>query len=127
SVAQLDDDGIGRFRWKHKALPGPSLEAGKPRYGRDRRDTGKLRPRVERGNPQGLQGAGRDMRARGGIVDEHHVHVAAEQALNRGARAAIRNLVELDAGRLLKEHGGEMERVADSGMRDIDLARLPLG
>jgi sRNA-binding protein len=33
-------------------------------------------------------GAGRDMRARGGIVDEHHVHVAAEQALNRGARTA---------------------------------------
>ena len=64
------------------------------------------------------------MRARGGIVDEHHVHVAAKQALNRGARAAIRHLVELDAGSLLEQHGGEMERVADAGMRDIDLARL---
>jgi hypothetical protein len=55
------------------------------------------------------------------------VHVAAEQALNRGARAAIRHLVELDAGSLLEQHGGEMERVADAGMRHIDLARLPLG
>ena len=55
------------------------------------------------------------------------MHVAAEQALNRGARTAIRYLVELDAGRLLEQHGGEMERIADAGMRDIDLARLPLG
>jgi hypothetical protein len=35
--------------------------------------------RRERGNPQRLQGAGRDMRARGGVVDKHHMHVAAEQ------------------------------------------------
>src|SRR5437899_12516006 len=67
------------------------------------------------------------MGARGGIVDEHRVHVATEQALNRGARAAIRYLVEFDAGRLLEQHGSEMERVADAGMRDIDLARLPFG
>jgi hypothetical protein len=37
---------------------------------------------------------------------------AATQALNRGASAAIRHLVELDAGSLLEQHGGEMERVA---------------
>ena len=67
------------------------------------------------------------MRTRGSIVDEHHVHVATEQPLNRGARAAIGHLVELDTGRLLEQHGGEMERVSDAGVRDIDLARLPLG
>jgi hypothetical protein len=65
-----------------------------------------------------LQGAGRDVRTRGGIVDKHHVHVAAE-ALNRGARAAIWHLVELDARRLLEQHGGEMERVADAGVREM--------
>ena len=47
--------------------------------------------------------------------------------LNCGARAAIWHLVEFDAGRLLEQHGSEMERVADAGMRDIDLARLPFG
>src|SRR5262249_18509707 len=54
-------------------------------------------------------------------------HVAAEQALNRGARAAIRHLVQLDAGRLLEQHGSEMERIADAGVSDIDFARLPFG
>jgi hypothetical protein len=43
SVAQLADDGIGRLRRNHEALPGPSLEAGKPRHGRDRRNTRELR------------------------------------------------------------------------------------
>jgi hypothetical protein len=56
----------------------------------------------------------------------HERSWSTQQALNRGASAAIRHLVELDAGSLLEQHGGEMERVADAGMRDIDLARLPL-
>src|SRR5437016_1150762 len=67
------------------------------------------------------------MRASSGIVNEQHMHVAPEQALNRGASAAIRHLVELDTGRLLEQHGSEMKRVADACMRDVDLAWLPLG
>jgi hypothetical protein len=47
------------------------------------------------------------------------VHVAAQQALNRGARAAIRHLVQLDAGRLLEQHGSEMERIANAGVGEL--------
>jgi hypothetical protein len=62
-------------------------------------------PRRERDNTQRLQGAGRDVRTRDGIIDKHHVHVAADEALNRRARAAIWHFVELDARRLLEQHG----------------------
>ena len=66
------------------------------------------------------------MRARGRVIDEHHVHVAAEQALNRRAGAAVRHLVEVDPGRLLEQHGGEMKRIAHAGVGNVDLAGLAL-
>ena len=83
-VAQLADDRRRRLRRNNEALPRPSLEAASPGVAATGGTPGSSGRGVKRGNAQRLEAAGRDMRARGGIVDEHHVHVAAEQALNRG-------------------------------------------
>ena len=115
-----------RLRRRDEALPRPRLEAREPRRGGDRRHAGKLLALLQRRDAERLQAAGRDVRARGRVVDEHDRHGAAEQVLHGRRRAAIGDLVELDAGRLLEQHGGEMERIADARMRDVDLARLGL-
>ena len=55
SVAQLGDDGFGRLRGKHKALPGPNLEAAKSGDFRDRRNTEKLGRGVSAATPSAFR------------------------------------------------------------------------
>ena len=93
----------------------------------DRRHVGQGRRALRAGHRQRLELAGLDLRHRRRQVVEHHVHVAAQHAQQRRARAAVREVRHVHAGHALEQFARQVDRGAVAAGSHVELAGIGLG
>ena len=80
--------------------------------------------RADRDRPQ-LSGL--DLRQQDRQVEEHHLHLLAEQIVHRRRRAAIGHVGDVDLGGELEQFARQMRQAARTGRGEIELAGLRFG
>ena len=123
---QRGDDLRRRARRRDHAVPVLDQQIGHADFRRGRHvgRGRRARRRAERDRPQR---AGLDMRQDHRQVEERHLHLLAEQIVDRGRRAAIGHMHDVDLGGQLEQFAGEMRQAAEAGGGEIELAGLRLG
>ena len=93
----------------------------------DCRHVGQCRRALRRGDGQGAQLAGFDVADRRRHIVEHDRDVVAQQVIDGRRTALVGHVLDVDAGHLLEQFAGQVDRRAAARRAERDLAGIGLG